>query len=233
MRFLNISHKLSRALNPGLCLTCGIAVDTDHHICTHCLQGLRHVDNACTLCGLSNNHLQPVCAACLHKPPCWQHMIAPLVYSGTCRRLIQDFKFNEKIFTANALIIHLYPLYQAENVEVMLPVPLHRGRLLERGFNQSQEIAWRLSIHNKIPVDSHSLKRIRATESQSGLSLDKRRRNLVKGFQFDCNKRYRSAAVVDDVITSGSTMSEITKLLHRAGIESVQVWALARALKQG
>lgn len=232
MRFLNIRQKLSRVLNPGLCLTCGTVVDTKRHICVNCLQGLKRVENACTLCGLPHRSRQPVCVVCLHHPPRWQHMIAPLVYSGSCRRLIQGFKFNEKIFTANAMISHLFPLYQAQHVEVMIPVPLHKDRLLERGFNQSLEIASQLSTHINVPIDNHSLKRIRATESQSGLSLDKRRRNLVRAFHYDSNKFYRSVAVVDDVITSGSTMAEISKLLHRAGVESVQVWSLARALKQ-
>lgn len=130
------------------------------------------------------------------------------------------------------MITHLYPLYQAEDVEVMIPVPLHSSRLLQRGFNQSLEIARRLSTHNQVPVDNQSLKRIRATESQSGLSLDKRRRNLVRAFRYDASRSYRSVAIVDDVITSGSTMAEITKLLHRAGVDTVQVWSLARALRE-
>ena len=159
-------------------------------------------------------------------------MIAPLVYSGYSRGLIRDFKFKEKIFIANALITHLYPSFLGQNVEVILPVPLHSKRMLERGFNQSTEIAEQLSSRLHIPVDKHSLVRTRATESQSGLSLNKRRRNLIKAFHFDPCTPYQSVAIVDDVITSGSTMAEICKQVRRSGITEIQVWSLARALKQ-
>jgi len=99
--------------------------------------------------------------------------------------------------------------------------------LKQRGFNQSAEIARLLSQHPDIPLDRHSLKRIKATEFQHGLSLHKHQKNLLKAFQFTPETSYRSVAI----ITSGSTMSEICKLLKRAGVEHIEVWSLARALK--
>jgi len=158
-------------------------------------------------------------------------MTSPLVYSGSTRKLIHDFKYLEHIHHANALLTHLIQFYQQRTVEVLLPVPLHRSRLLERGFNQSEEIARILSDRLNIPLDRTSLIRIKATEPQSGLSLNQRRKNILKAFRFDAHNNYASVAIVDDIITTGSTLSEITRLLKRSGVKHVEVWSLARALK--
>jgi ComF family protein len=158
-------------------------------------------------------------------------MIAPLIYQGQIRKQIHDLKFNEKIYVANALLSHLWPIYANRPVDVLLPVPLHQSRLLERGFNQSTEIALILSRHLNIPLDRHSLTRIKATEFQFGLSLSKRQKNLLKAFCFNPEKQYQSVAIIDDIITSGSTMTEICKQLRKSGIKNIEVWSLARALK--
>jgi ComF family protein len=158
-------------------------------------------------------------------------MTAPLVYSDNTRKLIHDLKFNEQIHLANALITHLFQYYQNRCVEVLIPVPLHYIRLLERGFNQSEEIARILSDRLNIPLDTKSLTRVRMTEPQSGLSINKRRQNLLKAFRFEPQKCYRSVAIVDDIITTGSTLTEISKVLSRSGVTHIEVWSLARALK--
>jgi ComF family protein len=112
--------------------------------------------------------------------------------------------------------------------EVLLPVPLHRKRLLDRGFNQAFEIARALSQLLDIPVDSHALSRIRDTDSQSGLSANQRQKNILKAFAYEASTPYSHVAVVDDIITTGSTANEITKTLHRTGVEQVEIWGLAR-----
>lgn len=230
--YRKLLDQLGRWFNPGLCLTCGVPIGQADFICCDCRDELPRVVNPCQLCGLPNPADGTICPACRHRPPRWQRMIAPLVYRGSSQRLIQDFKFNERIFTANALLTHLYPSYANQPVEVLLPVPLHRDRLRERGFNQSEEIAMQLSRRLGIALDRRSLHRIRATETQSGLSLPKRRKNILKAFAYEPIEHYRSVAVVDDVITSGSTVTEVCKLLQRSGVKDIQVWALARALKR-
>ena len=158
-------------------------------------------------------------------------MIAPLRYDSTTRRLIHDLKYHEKLHVADALVQHYADCYQSQNIDAIIPVPLHRDRLLERGYNQSLEIAQAMSRHLHIGVDNNSLKRIKATGSQAGLSLNQRQRNIRKAFQYSSRKNYRSVAIVDDIITSGSTVNEISKVLQGSGIEHIQVWGLARALK--
>ncbi len=226
-----LRNRLGLLLNPALCQICSVPVAADHFLCQHCLHDMERVPNPCRLCGLPNVVTETLCPACQLHPPRWSRMVAPLVYAGSARRLIQRFKFDEQIHLANSLLTHLTEYYRSDQIDVLLPVPLHTGRLLERGFNQSAEIANLLSWRIGIPLDRNALQRVRATESQAGLNLSKRRKNILQAFKCRSGLSYRSVAVVDDVITTGSTVAEACKVLHRAGIEQVEVWGLARALK--
>lgn len=230
--YLNIQHKLRTTLNPALCLLCGTPVDSKAFLCTHCDASLQRVQRPCNLCGLPNRATGPICPLCLHSPPRWNHMIAPLVFADTARELILQFKFGQQLPHVLALLTHLRPHYARYPVDALLPVPLHPQKRRERGYNQAHEIARILSGLLTIPLDARSLQRVRATSSQAGLSLDKRRRNLRGAFVFSPIRRYRSVAIIDDIITSGSTMEEICKRLKKGGVERVEVWSLARTLKQ-
>ena len=229
--YYHIRQKLNNILNPALCLSCEISVKSTEFFCNYCLTSLERVPNPCTCCGLPNKSTGSVCPACLHQPPRWQQMVAPLIYSGNTRKIVRGLKFNEQIHNANALLTHIQGYYASHQVEALIPVPLHKTRLLERGFNQSEEIASILSHKLNIPLDLISLKRVKATASQSGLSLNKRQINILKAFEFSPLQQYRSVAIVDDIITTGSTVSEICKILKKSGIRHIEVWSLARALK--
>ncbi len=229
--YINLRYKLSQILNPALCLTCGIPVSADSFICKYCVAALELVPTPCSSCGLPNQTSRNTCPVCQHRPPRWHSMIAPLIYSANTRKIIQDLKFNEQLNNANALLTHILDYYRDHQVDVLIPVPLHTSRLLERGYNQAEEIATTLSRLLDIPVDRKSLKRIKATESQSGLSISKRHKNILKAFQFSPARCYKSAAIIDDIVTTGSTVSEISKVLKRSGIKHIEVWSLARALK--
>lgn len=229
--YLNIRHKISQFLNPALCLTCGLSIEASAFLCPDCQASLERVANPCTLCALPNPADGSICPSCRHKSPVWQSITSPLVFRGSTRRLIHDLKFNEQTHIATALVTHFYTLFPADRIEALVPVPLHKSRLLERGFNQAVEIAAALSRQLDIPMDRSSLQRIKATESQSGLSPDKRQKNILRAFQFNPVRNYQSVAIVDDVITTGSTMLEISKVMQRAGVKHIEAWSLARALK--
>ena len=157
-------------------------------------------------------------------------MIAPLAYDGPVRRLIRDFKFHEQLYAGRALVELLARQFDSAGLDALLPVPLHRTRLVERGFNQSLEISRLLAIELGIPVDRHMLQRVRATDSQAGLSLHGRRNNLLGAFSCHNRHAYRRVAVIDDVITTGSTIDEIARTLRRNGVERIEAWGLARVL---
>ncbi len=113
--------------------------------------------------------------------------------------------------------------------EAIVPIPLHRDRYRERGFNQAMELA--LPIARRLGVDlaPHLISRPRATAPQTGLRATLRRRNVAGGFRVDSPKLPRSVALVDDVLTTGSTLSAAARALRRAGVERVEAWVAARA----
>ena len=224
---------ITRALDPGLCLGCTHALKPGHYFCDACGNTLECIPRPCSLCGLENHSSEPICARCLYDPPRWQKMIAPLIYQGFSRDLLLQLKFSEGLHLANSLVTHLIEHFRNSKPapEVLLPVPLHRNRLLERGYNQAFEIARILSRLLDIPVDTRVLHRIRDTDSQSGLTANQREKNILKAFNYDVSKPYSRVAVVDDIVTTGSTVNEITKTLHRGGIKHVEIWGVARVSK--
>ena len=224
-------HRLaSQLLNPGLCLGCAHEPGSGQLFCTACIAELKLFNNPCSLCGLENKTSGDHCAACLHDPPGWQNLVAPLHYQGLARDLLIQLKFAEGLHLANSLVSSVIHHFEASKPapEVLLPVPLHRNRLLDRGYNQALEIARTLSHLLGIPVDSGILNRTRDTDSQSGLSASKRQKNIRNAFVYRPTRPWSHVAVVDDIITTGSTAGEITRILHRGGVQRVEIWGLAR-----
>ncbi len=229
---------IARCLNylfaPGLCLACGCELDDASSLCASCSSQLRRVPNPCQYCGQPNPVDGLLCPACLLNPPRWQKIIAPLQYRGLVRDYLIQLKFSEALYLAKSLCQEcIDPFRQSSpRPEVLLPVPLHRARLLERGYNQAYEIATVWSGRLGIPVDRHALTRTRATPSQSGLSAPQREQNIRKAFAYAPKHEYRHVALIDDIVTTGSTVTEITKVLHRGGVEFVEGWALARVYRR-
>lgn len=218
----------------GLCLACGCELDNADSLCDCCAARLQRVPNPCLYCGQPNPVSGRVCPACLLNPPHWQRMIAPLQYRGLTRDYLQQLKYSEALHLSKTLCRQCFEPFRhsAPKPEVLLPVPLHRERLRERGYNQAEEIAILWSHEFGIPVERKALTRLRATPSQSGLSATQRAENVRRAFAWRAGRDYRHVAIVDDIVTTGSTVGEITKTLHRAGVEYVEVWALARVYRR-
>ncbi|MGD8838299.1 MAG: ComF family protein [Gammaproteobacteria bacterium] len=219
---------------PGLCLACGAALDGDDSLCTTCRGLLRRVPNPCFHCGQPNPADGPACPACLKNPPRWQRLTAPLQYRGLAREYLLQLKFREALYLAKTLCRYCDEPFLGDRPrpEVLLPVPLHRERWRERGYNQALEIAAVWSRMFGIPVDRYALERLRPTASQSGLGATARARNQRGAFGFYNRRGWRHVAIVDDIVTTGSTANEITRCLHRGGVEYVEVWALARVYRR-
>jgi ComF family protein len=113
--------------------------------------------------------------------------------------------------------------------ELLLPVPLGRARFADRGYNQANELATYVSHRLAIPMRTDLLVRTRDTLEQVGLDRKARRKNLRKAFALTQPIREQHVAILDDVVTTGSTANEIARVLKRAGAQQVEVWAVARA----
>lgn len=119
---------------------------------------------------------------------------------------------------------------QNELPDIWLPMPLHARRLQERGFNQAVEIARELSAKTGIPMQPGWATRVRDTPPQAGLKREARKKNMRGAFK--CHQKVAGlhVGIVDDVMTTGSSLDELSATLKRAGAREVSCWVVARAL---
>jgi ComF family protein len=173
----------------------------------------------------------------MQNPPPFTRTICPLTYDFPADRLVQLFKFKHQ-HASGRVLSHLLGEYVGGKVfnypDALIPVPLHNLRMLKRGFNQAYEMGTYISKTLEIPLFASSLRRRRNTKAQSGLSRKQRRKNMRDAFYW-----YRSGsapghvALIDDVMTTGSTVSECARVLKAAGARRVDVWVAARAIPLG
>lgn len=173
-----------------------------------------------------------LCGQCQQKPPPFERTIAPLIYQHPVADLIAGLKFHAKLqygrMLATLLLGKILDSARTEMPQLLIPVPLHRKRLRERGYNQAVELARPLGRQLDIPLDLSSCRRVRATSSQSALHIKERRSNVRGAFQLAKEIAADHVALLDDVVTTGSTVAELARVLRRSGVKRVDVWALAR-----
>lgn len=233
-------HPLKRIydwLLPASCILCGYSTPSFCNICDKCQQDLPILPHCCPQCA---QFLHPVaspslkCGTCLTHPPAFEQTHALFPYIPPVIQLIIQLKFQYKLSHAQAfgglLTQKIQRTWYAGKSypDLIIPVPLHYRRLRERGFNQAVEIARPISRLLKIPVDIHGVKRIKPTLAQSGLSAADRQRNVENAFQVNRDYASLSVAVLDDVITTGHTIMEVSRLLKQNGAKRIDVWCCAR-----
>jgi ComF family protein len=113
--------------------------------------------------------------------------------------------------------------------ELLIPVPLHRRRLMRRGYNQALELARVLKRTLALPVEAGAATRLHATPDQIGQTAAQRRRNLRNAFAVDTKVAGKHIALLDDVMTTGATLAALARAARKSGAAKIEVWALARA----
>ena len=220
------------------CFLCGQSFrpHLSNHFCHDCLNDLPYINPACSQCGTSLNigfgqdeHSQ--CGPCLTKPPSYDRVISAFAYANPIRQLISQFKYQRQLAIGMMLaeILESKVLYSSPSVEAILPVPLHPSRLRQRGFNQALELARPLAKTLERPLLMSQVHRQKNTLEQSSLSGKQRRSNLKQAFSVSGPIPYTSVAIVDDVMTTGSTVGELSALLKRNGVRYIEIWCAARA----
>ncbi len=222
-----------RAVYPGDCVLCGAAGHQRLALCAACLADLPVNRNACVRCAepLAVATPQALCGRCLRRPPIYDSAWSPFLYRQPLEWMIQRFKFDAKLFIGQLLAelaIQRFPSSPA-GAQCIIPVPLHRQRYRERGFNQSRVLASVFSRHTGLPVDDHSCRKLRSSPPQIGSTAAERRKHVKQTFHFDNRHAYHHIVILDDVITTGSTVSEMTRIMKLAGVARVDVWSIARA----
>lgn len=217
------------SLVPRRCPVC--AARASHGFCTDCRQLLPWIMAGCEICGAELYEVG-VCGSCQARRPYYDHAVIPFKYRAPVSDQIQTLKYHQQLRHAGALgtmICRRVWKDPCPAPDVLIPVPLHPRRLRQRGFNQALEIARRIGGELGVEVSHSLLARIRNTVPQVGLGKIERRRNVNGAFKAPRPLRHTHVALVDDVVTSGSTINAAARALKRAGAETVSVWAAAKA----
>jgi ComF family protein len=222
-------HRLAQPLFPATCILCGAAGEEDRDLCSECLADLPWLGACCQLCA-QPLYQEGICGTCLQRPPLFDRCISPLLYQGPVPALITGLKFHGRLANARLLAwLMLQRLRQEEDApELILPVPLHPQRLRERGYNQAVEIARPLAQQLGMALSLNDCIRQRATSPQTALPEPQRRSNLRHAFALKRPLGLSHLALLDDVLTTGSTANELARLLKQSGVARVDVWVVAR-----
>lgn len=228
-------------LMPPRCLGCGVVVGRGGALCAACWSGLRFIaPPLCAVCGLpfaqdEGEDIQ--CGACMAEPPAFSRARSALAYDDASRPLILDLKHRDRHEGVAPFAVWLRHAAGPglDSAEAVLPVPLHRWRLLRRRYNQSALLARALARDCGLDFLPEALIRRRATPSQGGLNRLQRQRNVRGAFAVPERMRSRIAGrhlvLVDDVYTTGATVDACVRALLRGGAAEVQVLTLARVLR--
>ncbi|MDD2732332.1 MAG: ComF family protein [Desulfuromonadaceae bacterium] len=210
------------------------------HICQTCHDHLPLVSSPlCSRCGIpfigaGDDHR---CSACSIQPPHFDAARAHFLYEGPIRDLIHAFKYNRHTYLRFPLALlaleGVSGVPTDHNLNLIVPVPLHRSRLRQRGFNQAVLLGNILSHRLALPMVPDALARTRATEPQIELSAAERRVNVKGAFSVKKPERVEGKRILllDDVMTTGSTMDECAKELKKAGADVVIAITIARTAR--
>lgn len=215
----------------------------DHHqVCADCWSKLTFICNPqCHLCGwpIPFDHGESQCGRCIAEPPPFEGGWSTFAYKDLIRSLIIRFKHGDATYLAPTFAKWLYVGSQRHrdqlfSCDYLIPVPMHRWRLLKRRYNQATLLARHLSPLCGVSVHPLVLERIRNTQTQHKKSRQSRQENVKNAFEV--REKYRgelagkTVCLIDDVWTTGATLKSCAIILRKAGVARVYVLSLARVV---
>ncbi|MGD9639356.1 MAG: double zinc ribbon domain-containing protein [Alphaproteobacteria bacterium] len=236
----NFSQVFFDAVLPHRCLACGEIVSSGGFVCQNCFDKINFISSACCqICGTPFDYTEDAnltCPRCLQHKPEFDAAKAVFLYDGVGRDLIRAFKYSDRTEACNyfaKLMVNAGRKFFAEEEfkpDYIVPVPIHYKRLLARKYNQSALLARAIALNTGQKVCYDALIRTRNTKPQANFFQKERFKN-VKGV-FNVNKleivKDKKILLIDDVLTTGATVSECAKAMKEQGASKVYVLALAR-----
>ncbi len=209
-------------------------------ICSTCWSDFSLLSGAaCPCCGKSyespaslSHSPGHLCGACRREAPRFDQAISIGQFEGALREAIHQFKYRPCRSLGKPLSSWMADhLARIKPIDMIMPVPLHRQRLRQRGFNQALLLAHRIGLVHRVPLSYDNLVRIRPTRPQVDLSGEERIRNVAGAFSLNRPRdvEQRRILLVDDVFTTGATLNECAGVLKDAGAQEVTAVTLARA----
>jgi ComF family protein len=230
--------KITELLFPNQCLYCNHLIGQEGAFCNSCWQKLQFItDPKCNICShpfefqITDNL---TCAKCLNNKPSYDKVITLFRYNQIIKKVIGDFKYYDNTFLSKKLAQNLINKHSPElsEIDLIIAIPLHKKRLRKRKFNQAILIGKEVSkVLNKRFINDLLL-RIKNTTAQAGLRKKQREKNLQGAFAL--NKKYqemiksKKILLVDDVMTTGTTLENCAKILKKFGAKEVTVLVIAK-----
>lgn len=239
---LNSGLNFNRIFFPQNCLLCGAAAGP-RALCDACLADLPlHSEPACPICAhpaagdapaitkLPAQAAGETCGVCLKHPPRFKRSIAAYAYRFPLDKLIGALKYRQQFALIDILTAPLIARASAGVLpDALIAMPLHPQRLRERGFNQSLLLGRHIARQLQVPLLETACLRVRDTAPQTTLSVKQRRSNLHDAFACTETVTGKRIGIIDDVMTSGSSLDSVAHALLKAGATEVECWVSARA----
>ena len=213
------------------CVLCG-SMSHDGLWCAACDRALPYLEAAhCSSCALPTLRSE-VCGQCLKHPPLFTRTTAVFGYAFPLDKLIQAMKYGERLALAHAFAEKLARRIDRTDLpDCIIPMPLYPAKLRKRGFNQSQLLAAGVARRLGLELLPHACRRIRDTPPQSALPWKERKKNVRNAFCCDADLTGRRVALVDDVLTTGASLSALAEAVQKRGAVEISAWVVARTLK--
>lgn len=238
---LMLRTAIVNAIYPPRCLACPQPTDAPHGLCAACWRETYFIaGTTCLRCGLplvgeaAADREEDLCDGCRRHPPAWDRGAAAVIYAGAGRRVVLALKHGDRLDMAGPLAGWMAAAGRERlaEAEVIAPVPLHWRRLLKRRYNQSAELARHLARRAGKPLAVDLIARRRFTTPQEHMGHAARAANQAGAFALDPRRAEaiagRSVLLIDDVLTSGATLSACAEAVRAAGAARVDVLVLAR-----
>ena len=203
-------------------------------MCDGCHENLpRLVGPRCPVCAIGNSTGEG-CGRCIAERPFFDRVVAAYSYEFPATVLVHGLKYRGDLACARPLAAAMAELLDKEpDPDLVIPMPLGPGRLKQRGFNQSMEIARHIAREFGLHISADMCRRIREGTPQAALPWKQRASNIRDAFVCDGDVRDKSIAVVDDVLTTGATLNELARTLKRRGAREVTGWIALRTPAPG
>jgi len=243
MRILNNwILNITKCIYPPTCIVCSAFINNYNQICKDCIASFEFPKGfLCSNCcnNLDANNYKPefgnTCIFCANNPPYFSKLACALSYNNAAAKLISTFKYKDKQELAKLfaeLLTYSYIGSNFNEVDIIVPMPISYLKLLNRKYNQVALITKHLSKSIRVPYNADILYKRKHTKAQASLDLTKRLTNVKGSFALRSKKsaliKNKTILLIDDIVTTGSTINEASKMLKNAGAKRVYVLAIAR-----